>query len=172
MEFKSGTKMRGNYFSKLQRQNLILMLKCCRGRKKERKLIHKDSYPFTPSSLYINGRSVVRKPEYVSEPGTNAIASPETGGNCTPKHQKKNASSQCATFPSSRIPTARMKRIECEQGRLWNRVPASQNPPAQTLNIPHPCTFSVFPSLQCWLQTLPTQPILSWQESYHLFSIT
>lgn len=146
---------------------------------KERKKIDKDSYPFTPSSLYINGRSVVRKPEYASEPGTNAIASPETGGNCTPKHQKKNASSQCATFPSSRIPTARMKGRECEQGRLWNPVPASQNPvpasqnpPAQTLNIPHPCTFSVFPSLQCWLQTLQTQPILSWQESYHLFSIT
>lgn len=64
MEFKSGTKMRENYFSKLQRQNLILMLKCCRGERKKEK-IDKDSYPFfTPSSLYINGRSVVRKPEY------------------------------------------------------------------------------------------------------------
>lgn len=37
-------------------------------------------------------------------------------------------------------------RGERQQGRLWNPVPASQNPPAQTLNIPHLCTFSVFPS--------------------------
>ena len=118
MEFKSGTKMRENYFSKLQRQNLILILRCRRGRKKERQLVHKDSYPFTPSSFYIDGRSVVRKQEYVSEPGTNAIGSSETGRNCTPKHQKKNANSRRTMFPSSRIPNARMKRIEREQGRL------------------------------------------------------
>lgn len=121
MEFKSGTKMRENYFSKLQRQNLILILRCRRGRKKERQLVHKDSYPFTPSSFYIDGRSVVRKQEYVSEPGTNAIGSSETGRNCTPKHQKKNANSRRTMFPSSRIPNARMKRIEREQGRLWTQ---------------------------------------------------
>lgn len=172
MEFKSGTKMRENYFSKLQRQNLILILRCRRGRKKERQLVHKDSYPFTPSSFYIDGRSVVRKQEYVSEPGTNAIGSPETGRNWAPKHQKKNANSWHTMFPSSRIPTARMKRIEREQGRLWNPAPASWNPPAHTLNIPQPRTFSVFPSLQRWPQTLQTRPILGWQESHHLFSIT
>ena len=35
MEFKSGTKMRENYFSKLQRQNLILILRCRRGERKK-----------------------------------------------------------------------------------------------------------------------------------------
>ena len=46
MEFKSRTKMRKNYISELQRQNLILILKCCSGRKKT------GTYYFTPSTYY------------------------------------------------------------------------------------------------------------------------
>ena len=123
MEFKSGTKMRENYISELQRQNLILILKCCRGRKKT------GTYYFTPSTYYtlLLLASISMDVQwsgnrnYVSEPGTNTIGSPETGGSCAQKHQKKNASSQCTVFLSSRMPTARMKRTVWEQGRLWTQ---------------------------------------------------
>ena len=73
----------------------------------------------------------------VSEPGMNTTVSAGTAGDHSQKHQKKNASSQCTTFPSSGVPTARMKRIKREQGELWNTVPASQNPPAQMPDIPN-----------------------------------
>ena len=56
-----------------------------------------------------------------------------------------------------------------EWGELWNLVPASQSPPAQTFDIPNPCTFHIFLSPQLWPETLQIEPVLGRQESHHLF---